>query len=58
MCLGCFLHAVFHNSDKHTMSVEQGINHQKSSLEILKKRYAKGEIDWEEYERIRKVLLS
>lgn len=36
--------------------VEQ--KHAESSLEILKKRYAQGEIDKEEFEQKKKVLLS
>ena len=35
-----------------------GQQHGENSLEILKKRYARGEIDKEEYDRIRKDLLS
>ncbi len=35
-----------------------GQQHEESSLEILKKRYARGEIDKEEFEQKKKDLLS
>ena len=56
MCGMCLLHGVVGHGESHGHDSSAGPIHSESALEILKKRYARGEINQEEYERIKKGL--
>lgn len=56
MCMMCMLHGAMDHDESHHSDSEQGYTRPESALEILRKRYAKGEINKEEFEEKKKVL--
>lgn len=56
MCMMCMLHGVMGHDEPHHSDSERGYTRPESAMEILKKRYAKGEIDTAEFEQKKKDL--
>ena len=56
MCLGCLVHGLLHQGTAHSTDVNDGSGRPETALEILKARYARGEITREEFERIKRDL--
>jgi uncharacterized membrane protein len=54
MCLMCLAHSLVGHGETHGKDSSSG--NTESALEILKKRYARGEINQEEYEKMKKIL--
>ncbi len=55
MCM--LMHAMDHSGhDAHTMPASTPDNHNESLLDILKRRYALGEINRDQFEEMRRVL--
>jgi len=56
MCMMCMLHGAMEHGESHPSDSERGYTRPESAMEILKKRYAKGEIDTAEFEQKKRDL--
>ncbi len=56
MCGMCLLHGLLHRGESHTADADCARNSSEPPLEILKRRYAAGEISQNEYEQMKKDL--
>ncbi len=56
MCMMCMLHGTMEHGESHPSDSEHTYTRPESALEILRKCYAKGEINKEEFEEKKKDL--